>query len=308
VKAALEDLAFFLRDYADALDASPQRLQAVEDRLAVLERIKRRHGPTLDDVLAKARVLEDELAMLGATEERIAALDRDEREARARFIQSAQALSAARRAGGTRLAAALEAALGELAMPQSRVDVRIVTRAVPEQWTRLGMDDVEFYLSANPGEELKPLSRIASGGELSRIKLGLRTVGSAPDGPRTLIFDEVDAGIGGAAADAIGARLQTLASDHQVLCITHLPQIAARADAHYHVAKHVKGGRTGATVARLDTGGRELELARMIAGASVSPRVIASARELLATRRESETKAKGETTGPPRAKGRRSGT
>src|SRR5439155_6573842 len=135
----------------------------------------------------------------------------------------------------------------------------------PEQWTRAGIDRVEFFLSPNPGEELRPLARIASGGELSRVMLALRTLVS-PDSPgRTLVFDEVDAGIGGAAADAVGARLQTLGRRHQVMCITHLPQIAARGDVHYQIAKQIKAGRTVTQVVKLDDSGRTEEIARMIA-------------------------------------------
>ncbi|MEI6245407.1 MAG: DNA repair protein RecN, partial [Acidobacteriota bacterium] len=166
---------------------------------------------------------------------------------------------------------------------------------------------VEFYLSPNPGEELRPLAKIASGGELSRVMLALHGLSAgaaetAQGAIRTLVFDEVDAGIGGEAADAVGAELQKLASRCQVLCITHLPQIAARGDAHLVIDKQVKGGRTMTTVTRLDQGGREQELARMIAGAAISPTVVASAREMLAGRQRSKQIAKGESESKSRAK------
>jgi DNA repair protein RecN (Recombination protein N) len=166
---------------------------------------------------------------------------------------------------------------------------------------------VEFFLSPNPGEELKPLARIASGGELSRVMLAIRTLATPQETGRVLVFDEVDAGIGGAAADAVGARLENLARRHQVLCVTHLPQIAARGLAHFQIAKQVRGGRTWTSVTRLDDSGREAEVGRMIAGAVVSSQVLASAREMLATRRESEANTKGEseTRGRSKAKGRR---
>jgi DNA repair protein RecN (Recombination protein N) len=171
------------------------------------------------------------------------------------------------------------------------------------------VDAVEFYFSPNPGEEVRPLARIASGGELSRVMLAVHLLVTRDEQGRTLIFDEVDAGIGGAAADAVGARLQLLGRRAQVMCLTHLPQIAARAGTHFQIAKQVRGGRTQTLVTRLDDPGREGELGRMIAGAEVSPQVLASARELLATRRESETKAKGESESAPgsKAKGRRRG-
>ncbi|MEO8677292.1 MAG: DNA repair protein RecN, partial [Casimicrobiaceae bacterium] len=306
-KSGLEDLAFFLRSYVSDLDASPARLQAVEDRLAALERLKRTYGPTLDDVRARHTSLREELAALDAGEERMAALDREERSARQAFVTRASQLAVARRTAARALASALEGELAELAMPNSRVEIRISTVDRPEEWTRNGTDIVEFFLSANPGEEPRALARIASGGELSRIMLALRTSVNVADPGRTLIFDEVDAGIGGAAADAVGARLQSLGRRQQVVCITHLPQIAARSGAHFHISKQVKGGRTTTRAARLDDGGREMEIARMIAGAEVSPQVLSSARELIALRSESEPKAKGERPELSRAKGRSRG-
>jgi len=170
------------------------------------------------------------------------------------------------------------------------------------------VDDVEFYLSPNPGEELRPLARIASGGELSRVMLALHTLSATDEPGRTLIFDEVDAGIGGVAADAVGARLQALARRYQVLCITHLPQVAARAGTHFQISKTIRDGRTCTVLTRLDGPGREREVARMIAGADVSDRVLASARELLAGRSESEAEAKGESAQRAKAKGRKRGS
>jgi DNA repair protein RecN (Recombination protein N) len=192
-------------------------------------------------------------------------------------------------------------------MPKCRVEVRTAGVASPDAWTSRGIDQVEFFFSPNPGEELRPLARIASGGELSRVMLSLRMLTARDEPGRTLIFDEVDAGIGGAAADAVGARLQSLGQRHQVLCITHLAQIAARADTHMQIAKQIRGGRTVTALSRLDDAGREAELGRMIAGAAVSPRVLASARELLARRRVGEDRPKGESESPTqaKAKGRR---
>jgi DNA repair protein RecN (Recombination protein N) len=307
LKSQLEDLAVALRHYATNFDASPERLQNVEDRLAAIDRLKKKHGGTLDEVLDRQRALQEELAALGASEERVATLEAAEAGTRRTFVAKARDLSAARDAAGARLGRALESALAELAMPKSRVHVQIAQLDDPEQWTRDGLDRIEFLLSPNPGEDLRPLARIASGGELSRIMLALRTLAARDDLGRTLVFDEVDAGIGGAAADAVGARLQGLARRYQVLCITHLPQIAARAGSHLQFSKHVRGGRTITSVARLDESGREVEIGRMIAGAEVSDRVLASARELLATRRVDENKAKGESESrrPSKAKGKR---
>jgi DNA repair protein RecN (Recombination protein N) len=309
IKSRLDDLAFFLRGYSANLDASPERLQAVEDRLAKLERLKKKYGPAMSDVLARQAALKDELAALDASDERVAALAAREQETRADFLRAAGEISHARRAAGRTLGHALEAALAELAMPKSKIEVRFTDLSnEPDRWTAAGIDAGEFFCSPNPGEELRPLARIASGGELSRIMLALRSLAAPEAAGRTLVFDEVDAGIGGAAADAVGARLQHLARRFQILSVTHLPQIAARADAHFSISKHVRGGRTSTALARLDDTGREEELARMIAGAAVSPKVLASAREMLATRRaapRSEAKAKGESESAGKAKGRR---
>jgi DNA repair protein RecN (Recombination protein N) len=302
VKSRLEDLAFFLRDYAAELDASPARLQEVEDRLAALERLKRKHGPSLDEVIAKQRALHEELTALGASEEQAAALEQKLSAAATAFKSAASVLSAARKTAAAALAKSLEHGLASLAMPKCRVDVRVISHATDEaRWSARGSDEIELYLSANPGEDLRPLARIASGGELSRVMLALHQLTRVTK-YRTLVFDEVDAGIGGEAADAVGAELQSLASRCQVLCITHLPQIAARADAHLAIDKRVKAGRTMTTVSRLDQAGREQELARMIAGAAVSATVVASAKEMLASRKRSDQTAKGESETRTRAK------
>jgi len=308
VKSRLEDLAFFLRGYATELDASPARLQDVEDRLAMLERLKRKHGPALSDVIERRNALRGELDALGASEEQASRLARRAADAADAFVAVARQLSATRRKTATTLSRRLETALASLAMPKCRVDIRTSTYEQDEsRWNSRGVDHVEFYLSPNPGEELRPLAKIASGGELSRVMLALHGLSAgaaetAQGAIRTLVFDEVDAGIGGEAADAVGAELQKLASRCQVLCITHLPQIAARGDAHLVIDKQVKGGRTMTTVTRLDQGGREQELARMIAGAAISPTVVASAREMLAGRQRSKQTAKGESESKSRAK------
>jgi DNA repair protein RecN (Recombination protein N) len=312
VKSALEDLAFFLRSYASDIDASPERLQLVEDRLAALDRLMKKYGPTFDALLARRAALTEELADLGAGAERAADLEARERSARERFLERARELSAIRREGAGRLTERLERALAGLAMPHCHVELPLHRLDMPEHWTASGIDTGEIYLSPNPGEELRPLARIASGGELSRIMLALHTLTGIDEGGRTLVFDEVDAGIGGAAADAVGAQLQVLSRRGQVLCITHLAQIAARADAHFALTKAVRDGRTTAAVARLDQAAREHELARMIAGVEVSDDVLASARDLLRRRAaagesESEYRSKGESESRAKAKRSRRG-
>jgi DNA repair protein RecN (Recombination protein N) len=299
VTARLDDVAAALRRHRAGADHAPGRLQAIEERLSQLERLKRRHGPALDDVLARARALADEVDALD-DQDRAAQLERAEEAARTRLVESAAALTRARRDAAPRLADALSRELSALALPQAVVELRLSTAASVADWSRTGADAVEYWFAPNPGEPARPLARIASGGELSRVMLALRSLAARDDAERTLVFDEVDAGIGGEAADAVGRRLQALATRHQVLCITHLPQIAARAGTHVHLVKTVRGGRTATVATRLDEAGRVEELGRMIAGAGVSAAVLASAREMLKRQHLSEQTSKGESEAPPR--------
>ena len=297
LKSQLEDLSFFLRSYAGAIDASPSRLQEVEDRLAQLERLKKKHGPTLVDVINKAELLRREQHDLTHATERVATIERELASARDAYLDAATALSNRRHAAGGDFSRALEKALAELAMTRTRCDVRFVPAANESEWTDRGIEEGEFYISPNPGEDLRPLARIASGGELSRVMLALKTLASTDAPGKTLIFDEVDSGIGGAVADVVGARLQRLGSTYQVLCITHLPQIAAYGATHFRIEKSVRTGRTVTDVARVAGSKREEELARMIGGSDVSAAVLASAREMLdlrLQREQSSTRGRGE--------------
>jgi len=282
IKSQLEDLAYFLRSYADGIDASPARLQQVEDRLALLERLKRKYGPTLQDVIDKGESLLRERQLLtgaGESAEHLAAaLD----EASNSFLAAARDLSRKRRGAAVKFAREIEALLAELAMGRTRFEVRFNDGELPpEAWNERGIDEAEFFVSPNPGEDLRPLARIVSGGELSRIMLALKTLAAGDTPGKTLIFDEVDAGIGGRVAGVVGQKLRALGSAFQVLCITHLPQIAARGTTQFLIEKSVRGARTVTRVDRLDDAGRVEEVARMIGGASVTEQVRASARELL---------------------------
>ena len=310
VKPQLEDLAFFLRSYAAAIDASPGRLQEVEDRLAQLERLKKKYGPTLDDVLRRAEFARKELDEIEHATERAADLDRTLSAAKADYVASAAGLSAQRKTAAIEFSRKLENSLKELAMNRTRCEVRLNPAGSEAQWSERGMESAEFYISPNPGEDLRPLARIASGGELSRIMLALKTLASTDAPGKTLIFDEVDAGIGAAVADVVGARLQRLGSTFQVLCITHLPQIAAYGSTHYRIEKNVRGSRTVTDVARVDGVQREGELARMIGGRAISPAVVASAKEMLAFRQEREQSGSGGSRGasPQRQQSKRSKT
>ena len=282
IKSQLEDLAFFLRSYAEGVDASPGRLQQVEDRLAALERLKRKYGPTLQDVIAKGEALARERDLLTGASERAEDLQQELDAATEAYLRVARELSSKRRAAAPRFAREIESLLGELAMERTRFEVRFTASELPaEQWGERGIDQAEFFVSPNPGEDLRPLARIVSGGELSRVMLALKTMNAGEGSGKTLIFDEVDAGIGGRVADVVGLKLRALGKRFQVLSITHLPQIAARATTQFQIEKQVRRDRTATTVRRLDDAERIEEIARMIGGASISESVRASARDLL---------------------------
>ena len=322
IKSQLEDLSLQLRRYADGIEASPERLQQVEDRLALLERLKRKQGPTLADVITRQSALRAELSELEFGIDRIATQEEARTRAAVEYLESASALSDARRIAATDFGRLLEQLLGELAMEKSRFEVRFTAPLPEPEWTADGIDQGEFFLSPNLGEELRPLARIVSGGELSRVMLALKTLtattrlaatGAPGAAAPVLIFDEVDAGIGGRVADVVGARLRALGSGFQVLCITHLPQIAAYANTHFVIAKHVEQGRTQTTVRRLNDAGRVDELSRMLGGASVTPQIHTSAEEMLRVRQavaptgslaKGEDNTKGESENPVQANAR----
>ncbi|RPJ64439.1 MAG: DNA repair protein RecN [Acidobacteria bacterium] len=302
IKSQLEDLSSMLRGYAASIDASPERLQEVEDRLALLERLKKKHGPTLADVLGRQAAIRAELDALGSLADRRAEGERAVQAASDAYLQAAKALSVARRSAAGRFSAALVRQLRDLAMEHTRFEVRFAGELLPpERWSARGVDSAEFYVSPNPGEDLRPLTRVVSGGEMSRIMLAIKNLASLDQPGKTLIFDEVDAGIGGRVADAVGAKLRGLGRSFQVLCITHLPQIAAYASWHYRIEKSIRSGRTTTGIMQLAADQREEELARMIGGAVVSLAARESAREMLARRGESEYTAKGESESVARA-------
>jgi DNA repair protein RecN (Recombination protein N) len=286
IKARLDDLARFLRQYADHIDASPDRLHGVQERLALLERLKRKYGPTLEDVIEKRAALRRQLEGLENVDDRLARLEQDCASAREAFLLVARKLSGTRRTLADSFARQLERALAGVAMDRARFEVRF-SDVAEEGWSASGIDQIEFYVSANPGEDLRPLAAIVSGGELSRVMLAMKSLtvetraDSAEPGAPALIFDEVDAGIGGRVADVVGQKLRSLGSAFQVLCITHLPQIAACADAHFLIDKRVADGRTHTSITRLDDTQRVDEIGRMLAGTTITDAVRASARELL---------------------------
>jgi DNA repair protein RecN (Recombination protein N) len=287
VKAQVEDLALFLRDYRETLTVTPGRLDEIESRLALIERLTRKYGASAEEVLAYAERCRAELDGLASPEERERSLVAERTEAATAYLAAACDLSRRRREAARDLARKVQTELAELAMERTRFRVRFD----PEQpatdladsgsWTARGLEAAEFLLSPNPGEELRPLARIASGGELSRILLALKSVASLDAQGKTLVFDEVDAGIGGRVAEVVGRKLRGMAERHQVLCVTHLPQIASLAEAHYAVSKRVERGRTVAEVRRLADEERVDEVARMLGGETVTESARRHAREMV---------------------------
>lgn len=290
IKAQLEDLAFTLRDFADGIDATPGRLQQVEDRLALIERLKRKHGGTLEGAIADRDRLAAEHAGLTGGQSTVAEIEQQLSEAGRAFLTAARALSASRRAAAPTFAKQVETELADLAMERTRFEVRVTSSEADGRWTDAGIDAGELFLSPNVGEDLRPLAKIVSGGELSRVMLALKTLAAADAGAaKTLIFDEVDAGIGGRVATVVGQKLASLGDRFQVLCITHLPQIAACGRSHFLIEKRVQQRRTVTEVCRLEGEARVAEIARMMGGAAAGEKALESAQELL-----DKTGAKGE--------------
>lgn len=296
-QALLEDVAHGVRRYTDTLGADPQRLQEIEDRLHLLGRLLRKHGPDLATVLRKREEMAAALLALTQHEAAREAAQAAVNKARTAAAAVAAELSRARQQVAARLSQQAGAALADLAMKGARLlpqldarpaqkgdDAALTFTAADGSLRRLGRDGwdrCELLLAANPGEEPRPLHRIASGGELSRVMLALRRILGQADRVATCVFDEVDAGIGGAVADRVGSQIRSLARNKQVLCITHLPQIAAYGDDHFRVEKHVADGRTTTRVRRLSAAERREEIARMLGGAKVTAKSRAHAEELL---------------------------
>lgn len=294
-RLSIEDCAYFLRDYIDGIDVSPERIHSIEDRLAELDRLKRKYGVGLDELISKLDDLKEQREALMNHEEHVGQLREKLLDQLELYRTAAARLTGIREAGAKRLEEAVARELADVALANARWEVRWKTAPAATLAERLervlgervdpprksGAELIEFYFSANPGEDLRPLTAVASGGELSRLMLVLKTVIAPALFPRTLIFDEIDAGIGGKVADAVGQRLRRLAASNQVLCVTHQSLIARYADAHFQVSKDVVDGRTLTGVLELGLEGRIEELARMIGGADVTPLARQHARELL---------------------------
>ncbi len=266
VDAALEEMARALRSCAADAEASPARLDEVESRLADIERLVKKHGGSLSAVFDRRREISDALHETTDDAARLASLAAAVYAARNAFLAAATVLSARRAEWAAALAPALARELRALGIPDGRFEVRLEHGSNESRWGASGTDTAELFFSANPGEDLKPLSKVASGGELSRVMLALKTLATVDDRGKTLVFDEVDTGIGGDAAYRVGERLRRLGERFQVLCVTHSPQLAAHATTHFRVSKEVAGGRTRTRVERLSDTGRVEELTRLMTG------------------------------------------
>jgi DNA repair protein RecN (Recombination protein N) len=274
----LEDVASRLRDYVGHIVFDPQRQSEVEERLALLTSLKRKYAPTTEELLSYATQVETELEELSDVEASRDALLKKVATAKEVLRDTAAALSKKRQLGATALEQSVANELKDLALERARFVVRLEATAEP---TLKGVEQCTFFLSANPGEEPKPLNKVASGGELSRIMLAIRRAIPSGSAMTTAIFDEVDAGIGGIAATKVGEKLQKVAQGLQVLCVTHLPQVAAFADCHYRVEKHQDADHTRTDLIALDGEDRVREMARMLGGAQVTDRTLEHARELI---------------------------
>ena len=325
-RATISDLAASLRDYAESINASPERLAEIEDRLALLDRLKKKYGKSVAEVIAFGEDVARKLSEVEDRDEILKALREELAQAEAAYRKAAAALTAERQSAAAKLAKLAESHINSLAM-NSKFQVAVTsteatkvdpsdsshdqgfvsghefTRAergtkrdagalAPAAWTAQGWDEVAYLISTNPGEPLKPLIEIASGGELSRVLLALKVAveessskSKKKTAPRTLVFDEIDIGIGGRAAEAVGHKLKTLARAQQVLCVTHLPQIAAFADQHLAVEKREQDKRTTTRIRVLDDRARTHEVARMLSGAKVTDTSLQHAAQMIAASR-----------------------
>jgi len=281
----LEEIAFRLRDYINEITFDPERLEEIDERLEFLGRLKRKHGGTLDSVLNKKEEIKEELEDISFFEEEIEKISDEIVQKKKLLLEMARDLSQKRVKVAERLKTSIESEIHTLQMESAIFDVIFHKPAEDEDGDPVlnskGMDNVEFYLSTNIGEELKPLNRIASGGELSRIVLAMKKVLARTGSVSTIIFDEVDTGIGGATAEIVGKKLQEVSKHHQVICITHLPQIVCFGDGHFLVSKRVSGNRTTTEINVLTEQERLDEITRMLGGVNITEKTREHAGEML---------------------------
>jgi DNA repair protein RecN (Recombination protein N) len=273
----LEDIALALRDYSRRVEVNPTRLDEIDNRLEEIDRLKRKYGSSIKEVLAFKQKMDGALQSFSSDEEKLSQLEGRLEPLRQTVNQLGKKLSGERRRVALGLKKSVEKELNSLGMKKTIFETHID----PLPLSLKGVDRVEFLISPNVGEEVKPLAKIASGGELSRIMLAMKRILAQVGGRQVLIFDEVDAGIGGAMAEVVGRKLRELSRHHQVICVTHLPQIACFADQHHSVRKEVKAGRTITLVDKLDNESIVDEIARMLGGVKVTEKTKAHAKEMI---------------------------
>jgi DNA repair protein RecN (Recombination protein N) len=276
---SLQEVAYGLRDYLSGLEANPGRLEEIEGRLAAIGKLKRKYGESVGEILAFLAEVRGQIAGVESAGERMEALRREQKRLAAEYEKASRALTESRRSAAELLAKRVEAELAQLAMERTVFRAVVIDAA----WSAAGADRVEFLVSPNLGEEPRVLEKVASGGEISRIALALKTCLAGPKTGtlRTLVFDEVDTGVGGSAAEGVGRRLKKLAAGNQVLCVTHLPQIASFADHHYRVEKQESHGRTVAVMEELDDAARTREVGRMLSGQKLTPEALRNAEQMI---------------------------
>ncbi|MFO0773961.1 MAG: DNA repair protein RecN [Nitrospiraceae bacterium] len=289
-RVLLQDVAEEVRHYREQIEDDPALLEQLESRAARLESLKKKYGGSLEAVRAKGAELDRWLAQLDGNDGEMAELVRAVTQAEAELARVADRLTAARKAAAARLEQALKQELAALSLQRATVRLSLGTLAGPERYGPYGQDRAELLFSANSGEALQPLARVASGGELSRAMLALKTICADDEGVPVLVFDEIDAGVGGAVATAIGIRLRALSRHHQVLCVTHLPQVAAQADRQFLVEKSVQGARTVTNVRELSGEDRTAAVAAMLGGQGDSLTMRRAAEELLGEREKPSSK------------------
>jgi DNA repair protein RecN (Recombination protein N) len=284
VEFGLEEIAYTLRDYKKGLVYNPQRIEEIDDRLEYLGRLKRKYGGEIGHILEKEKTIEEELGLISSMEQEIEKTSEKIAENHAIVLQKARELSQKRRDAARVLEKDVEREIHSMMMNNTGFEVRFQESPEENDGTPLnpkGIDSLEFYLSTNIGEDMKPLNKIASGGELSRIVLAMKKVLAMTASVGTVVFDEVDSGIGGAAAEAVGEKLKDVSTHHQVICITHLPQIACFGNTHFLVTKKVNKGRTTTGINFLDESERVDEITRMLGGLEITEKTREHAREML---------------------------
>ncbi len=285
-RAVIEDLSIAVRDFRAHLEFSPERLDEIENRLAEITRLKRKYGDSIENVLTHLRESEERLRNIETAEFREGELKKQLGELRAEYITAARSLSEMRASAARKFEKKVEQNLQAVALEKARFEVRVAAAADEDaSFTAEGYDRVEFYFSANPGESPKPLAKVASGGEASRLMLILKTTANASGSAKTAVFDEIDVGIGGRVAESVGRKLKDLSETQQVLCVTHQPQIASLADYHFVVEKTASLGRTAITARSLSSAEQIEEIARMLAGEQITEAARENARAMLAAAR-----------------------